>query len=111
MACLHLVLAQATEYEPLPKSARWHDVELLEQEDTYSQHLNTCNDANNSQRVGVDKLEKHIAEVKALVEQAAETRRDQEGVVLSDVATILTYPNKDLPSKEPPSMVTCSLSS
>ena len=46
-------------------------MELLEQEDTYSQHLNTCNDANNSQRIGDDKLEKHIAEVKALVEQAA----------------------------------------
>ena len=75
MACLHLVSAQATEYEPLPKSARWHDVELLEQEDTYSQHLNTCNDANNSQRVGADKLEKHIAQVKALMEQPTEKRR------------------------------------
>ena len=76
MACLHLVLAQATEYEQLPKSARRHDVEILEQEDTYSQHLNTCNDTVNSQCISADKLEKHIVEVKALVEQAAEKRRD-----------------------------------
>ena len=104
-------MKQDSEYEQLAKSARQHKVGLLEREGTYSQYLSTCNDVVNSQCVSANKLEKHIAEVKALVEQAAETRRDQEGVVLSDVATILTYPNKDLPSKEPPSMVTCSLSS
>jgi len=53
------------------KPARWHEAELLEQEDTYSQHLNNCHDAINSHRVSADKLEKHIVEVKALVEQAA----------------------------------------
>ena len=47
-------------------------------EDTYTQHLITCNDAVNSQRINTDKLEKHIAEVKALVEQAVEKRRDHK---------------------------------
>ena len=73
---LQKVSAQAAEYEQLVKPARWHEAELLEQEDTYSQHLNTCNDTVNSQHVSADKLEKHIVEVKALVEQAAEKRRD-----------------------------------
>ena len=68
---LQKVLAQAIEYEQLAKSARRGEAKLLEQEDTYSQHLNTCNDAINSRRVSADKLEKHIVEVKALVEQAA----------------------------------------
>ena len=68
---LQKVSAQAAEYEQLVKSARWREVELLEQEDAYSQHLNNCHDAVNSQRVSADKLEKHIVEVKALVEQAA----------------------------------------
>lgn len=97
---LHKVSAQAAEYEQLAKSARQREAELLKREDTFSQHLITCNDVVNSQRVNADKLEKHIAEVKALVEQAAAKRRDQEGAVLSNVATILTYPVKDLPSKE-----------
>ena len=73
---LQKVLAHAAEYEQLVKSARWREVELLEQEDTYSQHLNNCHDAINSQRVSDDKLEKHIAQVKALMEQPAEKRRD-----------------------------------
>ena len=68
---LQKVSTQAVEYEQLAKSARRCEVELLEQEDTYSQHLNTYNDTINSQRVSADKLEKHIVEVKALVEQAA----------------------------------------
>ena len=68
---LQKVLAQAVEYEQLAKSARWCEAELLDPEDTYSQHLNTCNDTVNSQRVSADKLEKHIVEVKALMEQAA----------------------------------------
>ena len=74
---LQKVLAQAIEYEQLAKSARRCEAKLLEQEDTYSQHLNTCNDAVNSRRVSADKLEKHIAEVMALVEQVAEKRGDQ----------------------------------
>ena len=73
---LQKVSAQAAEYEQLVKSARWREVELLEQEDTYSQHLNNCHDAINSQRVSADKLEKHIAQVKALMEQPAEKRHD-----------------------------------
>ena len=58
-------------WRSLAKSARRPEAQLLEQEDTYSQHLNTCNDTVNSQCVSADKLEKHIVEVKALVEQAA----------------------------------------
>ena len=73
---LQKVSAQAAEYEQLVKSARWREVELLEQEDAYSQHLNNCHDAVNSQRVSADKLEKHIAQVKALMEQPAEKRQD-----------------------------------
>ena len=68
---LQKVLAQAVEYEQLAKSARWCVAEFLDQEDTYSQHLNTYNDTVNSQRVSADKIEKHIVEVKALMEQAA----------------------------------------
>ena len=48
---LQKVLAQAAEYELLAKSAksaRRPEAQLLEQEDTYSQHLNTCNDTANS---------------------------------------------------------------
>ena len=45
---LQKVLAQAVEYEQLAKSARWCEAELLDQEDTYSQHLNTYNDTINS---------------------------------------------------------------
>ena len=44
---LQKVLAQAAEYEQLAKSARRPEAQL-EQEDTYSQHLNTCNDTVNS---------------------------------------------------------------
>ena len=75
---LQKVLAQAAEYEQLAKSARRREAELLEQENTHSQHLNSCNDAVNSQRVSADNLEKHIAEMKALVEQAVEKRGDQD---------------------------------
>ena len=75
---LQNVLTQAVEYEQLAKSARRREAELLEQEDTHSQHLNNCNDAVNSQRVSADNLEKHIAEMKALVEQAVEKRGDQD---------------------------------
>ena len=53
-------------WRSLAKSARRPEAQLLEQEDTYSQHLNTCNDTVNSQHVSADKLEKHIVEVKAL---------------------------------------------
>ena len=63
-------------WRSLAKSARRPEAQLLEQEDTYSQHLNNCHDAINSQRVSADKLEKHIAQVKALMEQPAEKRRD-----------------------------------
>ena len=45
---LQKVLAQAVEYEQLAKSARRREAELLEHEDTHSQHLNSCNDAVNS---------------------------------------------------------------
>ena len=76
--------------ERLAKSARLRAAELLERE-IYSQHLTTCNDAVHSQRVSADKLVEHIVEVKDLVEQAAEKRRDQEGAVVSDIATILAY--------------------
>ena len=64
--------------------------------------LNTIsyNDAVHSQRVSADKLEEHIAEVKDLVEQATEKRRDQEGAVVSDIATILAYHIKDMLSQE-----------
>ena len=75
---LQKVLARAVEYEQLAKSARRCEVELLEQEDTYSQHLNTYNDTINSQRVSADKLEKHIVEVKALVEQDSVKLWDQD---------------------------------
>ena len=53
---LQKVLAQAIEYEQLAKSARRHEAELLEQEDTYSQHLNNYHDATNSQRVSANKM-------------------------------------------------------
>ena len=76
--------------ERLAKSARLRAAELLERE-IYSQHLTTCNDAVHSQRVSADKLVEHIVEVKDLVEQAAEKRRDQECAVVSDIATILAY--------------------
>ena len=64
--------------------------------------LNTIsyNDAVHSQRVSTDKLEEHIAEVKDLVEQATEKRRDQEGAVVSDIATVLAYHIKDMLSQE-----------
>ena len=75
---LQKVLAQAVEYEQLAKSARRREAELLEHEDTHSQHLNSCSDAVNLQRISANKLEKHIAEVKALVEQAIEKRGDQD---------------------------------
>jgi len=42
--------------------------------------------------------------VKILLEQAVEKRRDKEGAVLSNVVIILTYPVKDLLSKEMPSV-------
>ena len=48
------VSTQAVEYEQLAKSARRREAELLEQEDTHSQHLNSCNDAMNSQRVSAE---------------------------------------------------------
>lgn len=88
---------QAAEYARLAKSAREHAAKLLELESTYSKHLITCNDSIYSQRANADALEKHIAEVKALVEQAAQKKRDQAGDVSSDVAAILAYPIKDLP--------------
>ena len=97
-------MKQDSEYEQLAKSARQHKVGLLEREGTYSQYLSTCNDVVNSQCVSANKLEKHIAEVKILLEQAVEKRRDKEGAVLSDVAIILTYPVKYLLSKEMPSV-------
>ena len=97
---LQEVSAQAMEYERLARSARLHEAELREREDTYTQHLNTCNNAVNAQRENTDMLAKHIAEVKALVEQSAERRRDQEGAFQSALATILTYPVKGLPSKK-----------
>ena len=53
---LQKVSAQAAEYEQLVKPARWHEAELLEQEDTYSQHLNKCHNAVNSQRDSANKL-------------------------------------------------------
>jgi len=53
---LQKVSAQAAEYEQLVKPARWHEAELLEQEDTYSQYLNNCHDAVNSQRISANKL-------------------------------------------------------
>ena len=95
---------QDSEYEQLAKSARQHKVGLLEREGTYSQYLSTCNDVVNSQCVSANKLEKHIAEVKTLLEQAVEKRRDKERAVLSNVTVILTYPVKDLLSKEMPSV-------
>ena len=97
---LQEVSGQAMEYERLARSARLHEAELREREDTYTQHLNTCNNAVNAQRENTDMLAKHIAEVKALVEQSAERRRDQEGAFQSALATILTYPVKGLPSKK-----------
>ena len=51
---LQNVSTQAVEYEQLAKSARRREAELLEQEDTHSQHLNSCNDAVNSQRVSAE---------------------------------------------------------
>ena len=45
---LQNVSTRAVEYEQLAKSARRREAELLEQEDTHSQHLNSCNDAVNS---------------------------------------------------------------
>ena len=46
---LQEVSTHAVEYEWLAKSARLREVELQEQEDTYTQHLITCNNAINSQ--------------------------------------------------------------
>ena len=97
-------MKQDSEYEQLAKSARQHKVGLLEREGTYSQYLSTCNDVVNSQCVSANKLEKHIAEVKTLLEQAVEKSRDEDGAVLSDVAIILKYPIKYLLSKEMPSV-------
>jgi len=101
---LQEVSMQAVEYERLAKSARLCEAELQEREDTYTRCLITCNDAVNSQRDNADKLEKRIAEVKALVEQSTEQSRDQEGAFQSAVAMILTYPVKDLPPKKSPSV-------
>ncbi|KAK8452306.1 hypothetical protein SEVIR_5G089001v4 [Setaria viridis] len=92
---------QIEEYERMVELARKEMVELLEQKDGITKHLEFCDEALTSLCNSIKHLDERHADVTALVDKTSR-KKELEARSPSDIATILAYPIKDLSETDPP---------